>query len=70
MNEPDAFDRAHADEFPENDEGVTCLRCGEEGLYWQNVTQADGRSEKPVLFENGRRHVCKPNPDDFEDLTK
>jgi hypothetical protein len=68
---PDAFDMQHADDFPENEgDGVTCLRCNTPGLYWQHVTQPDGRSEKPVLFEDGRRHVCKPNSDDFEDLTK
>jgi hypothetical protein len=58
---PDAFDMDAADE-----ESVTCLRCGEEDLYWQRVTQADGRSDKSVLFENGKRHVCKPSAEDFE----
>ena len=70
MHSPDAFDRQDADDFPENEDGVTCLRCNTPGLYWQRVTQADGRSEKPVLFEDDKPHVCKPNPDDFEDLTK
>ena len=53
------------DEYPES--GVTCLRCGQSGLHWRMVTQADGRSEKPVLFDDSmHRHVCKPAPDDFE----
>lgn len=58
------------DDFPENEDGVTCLRCKEPGLYWQMVTQSDGRSEKPVLFKDGHRHVCRPSADDFEDLTR
>lgn len=65
------YDR-YADRFGEldDDEGVTCKRCGEQGLYWQLVTQPDGRSEKPVLFDSAddRPHVCAPNPDDFEVL--
>jgi hypothetical protein len=68
------IDHEEAPDFAEDDDddeqGVTCNRCGAEGLYWQRVTQPDGRSEKPVLFEDGRRHVCKPSADDFEDLTK
>lgn len=63
----DEFDH---DEFPENEDGVTCLRCGQAGLYWQEVITADGRSEKPVLFQGGKPHVCRPSADDFEDLTK
>lgn len=49
---------------------VTCRRCNATGLHWQMVTQPDGRSERPVLFnEKGRRHVCTPSSDDFEVLT-
>jgi len=43
---------------------IRCRRCGTEGLYWQRVTQADGRGEKSVLFDSStkRRHVCDDTP--------
>ena len=59
MREPDTFDRYDAEDSPDED-GITCRRCGATGLYWQRVTQADGRGEKSVLFSETthRRHVC------------
>jgi len=53
----------------EDDQGVTCRHCQQDGLYWQKVWDAGGK-EKPVLFDstNDRRHVCKPSADDFEVL--
>ena len=70
MREPNTLDRHHADEFPENEDGVTCLRCQTQGLHWRMVAQADGRSDKPVLFDDSmHRHVCKPSADDFEALS-
>lgn len=49
-------------------EGATCSRCKEDCLHW--VDTAEG----PRLFafnERGRpvRHFCKPQADEFEDLT-
>lgn len=49
----------------ENEDGVTCLHCGEEGLYWQETFGPDGQV-KPRLYEDGKPHVCKPSADDFE----
>lgn len=71
MPRDDTFDSEYdrdADRLDEDDEqGVTCRRCGAGGLHWQNVTAPDGRSEKPVLFdEDFRRHYCQPSADDFE----
>lgn len=43
----------------EDDDEVTCNRCGKDGLYWQTIFTADG--EKYELFDNetDERHVCK-----------
>lgn len=68
MNEPDTLDRQHADEYPENADGVTCLHCARAGLYWQDTWDAAGQ-RRPKLYEGGKPHVCKPSADDFEDLT-
>lgn len=63
---PDAYDMGEAAERAEP-EDVTCNRCGEDGLHWERVTAADGRSERSVLFDESMRpHVCKPNPHDFD----
>lgn len=68
MTQPHVFSRRHADEYPENEDGVTCLHCRATDLYWQDTYTADGQ-RRPKLYENGKPHVCKPNADDFEDLT-
>lgn len=62
------IDHEEYPDFEQDDEGVTCNRCGEAGCYWQPITQPDGRSEKPVLFDSAtdKAHVCAPSADDFE----
>lgn len=66
---PDDLDMEEADERADEHPGVTCSRCGEADLHWQMVTAPDGRSERPVLFnERMQRHVCRPSADDFEAL--
>jgi hypothetical protein len=70
MRVPDAFDRNDAHELDDAD-GIRCRRCGTEGLYWQRVTQADGRTEKSVLFDSHtkRRHECPaPGADAFSEV--
>lgn len=62
--DPELFD--DYDEDQEAKDRITCQRCGTQGLHWQQVTQADGKSERPQLFnERNRPHVC-PLTDDFE----
>lgn len=52
----------------DGDDTLKCRRCGKDGLYWMRVTQADGRTEKSLLFDmhTKRRHLCEPNDDAFE----
>jgi hypothetical protein len=62
----DAYDMDDAAERAEPQD-VTCNRCQEDGLHWQRVTAADGRSERSVLCDDRMRpHVCKPSADDFD----
>lgn len=58
----------HDDTDQDDSDTLACRRCGAVGLYWMRVTQADGRSDKHLLFEERtkRRHVCEPNDDAFE----
>jgi hypothetical protein len=53
----------------DDDDGVTCNRCGESGYYWQETYTADGKP-KPKLFdsETSKPHVCPLDADDFEVL--
>ena len=55
------------DEDYEPEDRITCQRCGTQGLHWQQVTAADGKSEQPRLFnERNRPHQCsEPSADDF-----
>ena len=58
--EPDPFE-------DEEDRVITCKHCGATDLHWLQVVQPDGRSEKPVLFnQRGMRHICQPSADDFQ----
>lgn len=43
-----------------DDEGIVCKRCGEDGLYWQAVTTADGLHDRWRLFDSRthRPHQC------------
>jgi hypothetical protein len=63
---PDFFDRADAADLDDAD-GIQCRRCGETGLYWMKITQADGMSEKSVLFDSAteKRHICLMRTDAF-----
>ncbi len=48
----------HTDDL-DDDEGITCKRCGEGGLYWQKVFGKDG-TERAVLYDSAddKPHVC------------
>lgn len=59
------MNRLNADDYPENEDGVRCLRCGQEGCYWQDTWNASG-VRKPKLYQDGQPHVCAPSTDDFE----
>ena len=65
------IDHEEAPDFAEDDddEGVTCLHCGEQGLCWLGTYDAAG-NRKPKLFgpNDEGPHVCKPSADDFEVL--
>lgn len=52
------------DEPDDNDEGVTCRRCGATGLEWIN-TGVRWR----LMDDAGKFHVCaaKADPSDFKD---
>jgi hypothetical protein len=52
----------------EDEQCVTCNRCGEANLHWQQVIAADGKSDTYRLFNRrGRPHVCPPpSADAFE----
>lgn len=63
---PDAFDMGDADERAEPAD-VTCNRCHQDGLYWQDTYDAQG-NRRPRLFEDGEPHVCKPSLDDFDEV--
>lgn len=60
----------HQDWTPDDDdeEGATCLRCGESGLYWQETYDKAG-NPKPVLYDSAddRPHRCvtSASPDEF-----
>jgi hypothetical protein len=63
MRVPDAFDMDDAAELGDQDD-IVCKRCGAAGLYWQSVTQADGRGERYALFDgrSKRPHRCETGP--------
>lgn len=50
---------------PDEDEKV-CNRCGARGLHWLPVIKPDGRTDYMLHDERNRRHVCKPNINDFD----
>jgi hypothetical protein len=64
MRSPDAFDM---DDAQDDDDGITCNRCGESGCYWQETYTADG-SPKNKLFDSAtdKPHVCALNGNDFQ----
>ena len=67
MRTPDYFDRYDAEE-DQDAEGVTCKRCGAHGLEWGSAWDAGG-AERRVLKEGSRRHECRAQADDFEDVS-
>jgi hypothetical protein len=62
------YDPDYAELGEEDD--IVCKRCGAAGLYWQRVTQADGRGERSVLFDarSKRQHKCEIGADAFSEV--
>lgn len=59
----DLFDSYNEDEF-EEDQGIMCKFCGEEGLHWDDVESEDYR----LHTSQNQLHVCRPTSDGFEEI--
>lgn len=44
---------------PDDEDGVTCRRCGETGLQWQAYWKARGEEGARLIDAAGRPHKCK-----------
>lgn len=57
------------DHYDDDDERVTCKRCGRENLFWYEIRKPDGNPGWALFTLGMRRHHCPPaSPDEFEAL--
>jgi ribosomal protein L37E len=62
------FDNA-IDHDREPSDRITCRRCGETGLHWQEIIRSDGVPSHALFNERNRKHICDengPDADGFE----